>query len=109
MGLLACTYDTYGGVIIEASRVPHAADKFRRLMASSLAKWRADGRSGVWLDLPIAAAALIPIATTEFNFEFHSAERDRLMLKLWLPKDRPNSLPEGASHTVGIGAVVMDE
>lgn len=107
--LLACTYDTYGGVILEASCIPHAPDKFRHSMRKSLAKWRADGRSGVWIELSIADAALIPVATAEFGFEFHSAEKDRLMLKLWLPNDRPNSLPEGASHTVGIGAVVIDE
>lgn len=107
--LLACKYDTYGGVIIEPRSVPQAEENFRHQLAASVAKWSADGRSGVWLELSIGNAKLIPVATEEFGFEFHSAERDHVILKRWLPTDRPSTLPEGASHTIGIGAVVVDD
>ncbi|CAK0866106.1 unnamed protein product [Prorocentrum cordatum] len=66
------------------------------------------GKKGVWLQIGIGSADLIPIATSEFGFEFHHAERGHVMLAKWLPKDLPNTLPGNASHTVGVGAVVTD-
>lgn len=106
---LACSYDTYGGVVVEPDGVPGDAAEFRRTLAASLAAWRAEGRAGVWLELRATSASLIPIAVDEFGFEFHHAERDFVMLTRWLPEDRPNSLPGNASHTIGVGAFVIDE
>jgi len=106
---LDCIYDTYGGVIVNTAAIPHDVSQFRKQLTASIAKWRADGRGGVWLDLPSEDADLIPIATKEHGFVFHSAEATHLTLKAWLPTDRPNTLPGNASHTVGVGAVVVDE
>lgn len=105
---LASKYDLYGGVIIDSEVVPRDAHIFRKMLASSVAEWSSLKKRGVWLQLPIESSALIPIATSEFGFEFHSAEKGHLMLTKWLPTDAPNTLPANASHTVGIGAVVTD-
>jgi len=106
---LACTYDTYGGVVIDSTAIPRETDRFRVLLAASLAKWRAAGKCGIWLELPAESAELIPIATKEHGFIFHAAEASHITLKAWLPTDRPSTLPGNASHTIGVGAIVVDE
>lgn len=105
---LACTYDTFGGAIVDP-KISLPAPEFRRRLAASLAKWRADGRQGVWLEVRAEDAALIPIATLEYGFKFHSAEETHVTLKAWLPTDRPSTLPGNATHTVGVGAIVVDQ
>lgn len=106
---LACTYDTYGGVIVDPGGIPRETDEFRRLMSASLEVWRSEGRHGVWLEIGTPDACLISVATSEFGFEFHHAEPGHAMLTKWLPSDRPNTLPGNASHTVGVGAMVLDQ
>jgi len=107
--VFAAKYDLYGGVIIDADVVPKDEHVFRSVMKSSLAEWTRLEKRGVWLQLRIDLAALIPIATAEFGFEFHSAERSHVMLTKWLPTNAPNTLPANASHTVGVGAIVTDK
>lgn len=41
------------------------------------------------------------------GFRYHHAEPDYVMLVKWLP-ETADSLPENASHRVGIGAFVMN-
>lgn len=107
--LLASSFDTYGGVIVDEAQVPKDPARFRAVLASSLSEWTKASKRGVWLQLAIEQAALIPIATAEFGFVFHHAERDHIMLTKWLPTNEPDSLPPNASHTVGVGAVVTDQ
>lgn len=45
---------------------------------------------------------------TQEGFRYHHAEPDYLMLVYWIP-DSPDTLPANASHTVGIGAFVMND
>eukprot|EP00929_Paragymnodinium_shiwhaense_P045995 TRINITY_DN23446_c0_g1_i3.p1 TRINITY_DN23446_c0_g1~~TRINITY_DN23446_c0_g1_i3.p1 ORF type:complete len:277 (-),score=44.21 TRINITY_DN23446_c0_g1_i3:147-977(-) len=107
--LLAADFDTYGGVMVDAKSLPSNAAAFRTKLGSSLREWSSLGKHGVWLKLPVENAALIPIATSEFGFEFHHAEKAYLMLTKWLPTDKPDTLPLNASHTCGVGAVVTDK
>ena len=43
------------------------------------------------------------------GFTFHHANGLEAVLGLWLQSGQPNSLPKGATHTVGVGAMVVDE
>ncbi|CAJ1351350.1 unnamed protein product [Effrenium voratum] len=106
---MPCTLDFYGGVIIDPLGVPREESAFRQLLASSLDEWSTQQKRGVWLQLGIELAYLIPIATAEFGFEFHHAERGHVMLTKWLPKDSQSTLPPNASHTIGVGAVVTND
>jgi len=106
--LMASKYDLYGGVIVDPKCVPPEPDIFRETLSNSIVTWTNDNKRGVWLQIGIEQAALIPIATAEFGFEFHHAERGHVMLTKWLPKDVPNTLPMNASHTIGVGCVVTD-
>lgn len=105
--MLSCKYDTYSGVIIDRDSVPPNLDEFRRRLRASIGEWHAAGKRGVWLELHTANAQLIPVAI-EFGFKFHRAEGEGLVLTLWLPTDTPNTLPQAATHTVGVGALVID-
>ncbi|CAL1161920.1 unnamed protein product [Cladocopium goreaui] len=104
---LPCKFDFYGGVIVDPAAVPADENTFRNILASSLDEWRKQGKRGVWLHLDIGAATLVPIAASEFGFEYHHAEKDYIMMTKWLP-DSPNTLPANASHTVGVGALVTN-
>lgn len=61
---------------------------------------------GVWIKLPIRLAHLVE-PTVKEGFRYHHAESDYLMLVYWIP-ETPDTLPANASHTVGIGAFVMN-
>lgn len=110
---------------------------FGRRLRSSLEHWRAAGRRGVWLKLPLPrASALFSVAVDE-GFEPHHAEKDYVMMTQWLPGPPPSSssataattaaaeapeeenktknnnnrfskLPSYASHQVGVGAFVLN-
>eukprot|EP00927_Polykrikos_kofoidii_P050480 TRINITY_DN44397_c0_g1_i1.p1 TRINITY_DN44397_c0_g1~~TRINITY_DN44397_c0_g1_i1.p1 ORF type:complete len:335 (+),score=46.40 TRINITY_DN44397_c0_g1_i1:174-1178(+) len=101
-------FDLYGGVIVDPAHVPSEPEAFRRALGTSLDLWGTLEKRGVWLQLGIEQAPLIPIATAEYGFEFHHAERRHAMLTKWLPSDLPNTLPMNASHTVGVGCIVTD-
>ncbi|KAK9092510.1 hypothetical protein Syun_027421 [Stephania yunnanensis] len=42
------------------------------------------------------------------GFNFHHAEPGYVMLTYWIP-DEPSKLPDGPSHQIGIGGLVMNE
>ncbi|KAA8524873.1 hypothetical protein F0562_011296 [Nyssa sinensis] len=93
---LDASEDAYRGVIVE---IKEAVDPnvFTILLRASISKWRQQGKSGVWIKLPIERE----------GFWYHHAEPTYLMLVYWIP-ETANTLPANASHRVGIGAFVMD-
>jgi 8-oxo-dGTP pyrophosphatase MutT (NUDIX family) len=93
-------------VIVDSAALPSDAAAFAQRLASSLAAWNADGRRGVWLQLPLSAAELVPVAVSQ-GFVFHHAEPGHVMLTAWLPATR-NTLPANASHVVGVGAFLLN-
>lgn len=70
--------------------------------------------------MPVASAALLPAALA-LGFELHHAEKSHLMLTCWLPgvgvgvksanggAAEPNPLPPYNSHSVGVGACVVND
>ena len=102
---LAGTTDIYGGVIIDPRRLPADAAGFGARLAASLATWREQRRRLVWLQIPQAAAALVPVAA-DAGFSFHHAEPGMVMMTLPLRDDA--YIPHYATHNVGAGGVVID-
>jgi hypothetical protein len=114
--------DHYGGIIIDSNSLPFDTNTFQQSRTGndffsnssfkgtieSLAKWKKEGRRGVWLKIPIKLAHLIPVAT-QLGFEYHHAKKDYLMLTKWLPTDSPNTLPHYATHLIGVGGFVVNE
>ena len=103
---------------------------FRRRLVASLDAWRREGARGVWLDVPASQVAFLAPAL-QLGFELHHVEpaasppqgqlevaeelaeeeeEAAVTLTYWFPGERgePCTLPAGNSHTVGVGAVVMN-
>ncbi len=68
---------------------------------ADVSQWRSEGRSAVWLHIPISLSSLIPMAA-EQGFALHHGEGEEVVMNLWLLEDRPNKLPHYASHQVGV-------
>lgn len=67
----------------------------------SIQKWRNQGRSAIWIKVPILQSHLIPEAANQ-GFEFHHAEHHHSLLKLWLQEDKEDLTPRFATHQVGV-------
>ncbi|XP_066349071.1 nudix hydrolase 8-like isoform X2 [Miscanthus floridulus] len=105
--VLEATDDEYGGVVVDADRLPDDKAAFARSLAASLSYWKSVGKKGVWLKLPVDRAEFVPLAVKE-GFKYHHAEEAYLMMTYWIP-DEPNMLPANASHQVGVGGFVIND
>jgi len=82
-------------------------DAFQQKLVDSLVAWKESGKRGVWLEVPAKRSELIAAAQSQ-GFEFHHAERDYLMMNLWLGEGE-SLLPANASHSVGVGILVLNK
>src|SRR5258708_4893954 len=103
--LLAAEADQFGGVIVDADQLPADPDAFSTALDRSLVTWRADGKRLVWLGVPIARAALIPVAATAGFFFHHSNEGDLMMVCRLV---EGAFVPTHATHYIGVGGVVIN-
>ena len=106
MNLLASAADQFGGVIVDPEQLPATASEFSVLLERSFKTWRADGKRLVWLGVPLAHAALIPVAV-DAGFVFHHSNEGDLMMVCRLVEDA--FVPTHATHYIGVGGVVINE
>ena len=104
--------DTYGGAILDLTdeeRSDLSIGDFRSRLDETIKYMGIHGLNrGLWLTVEKTNVELIPMLVKEYNFDFHHADRNSVTLSKWLPGDSaPNTLPGPASHTVGVGAVVV--
>ena len=107
-------YDPYGGVIVKDPTAgldlnEYGADGtsgFEEKLTRSLRIWREKHKCGIWLRLPIEAAALVPVAVRN-GFWYHHCREDYLLLCTWL-EDSPSRIPRGPSHYVGVAGFVVN-
>ena len=102
--------DRYGGVEVSAVATAAAgADgtaRFASELRARVAGWEQAGKQGLWLTIPIAAAACIGPAV-ELGFEFHHAKPGYALLTRWLPST-PSPLPVYGFTQIGVGGVVVN-
>lgn len=103
--ILPHAIDKYNGVIIT---IENRSEYFQDCLKQSLAHWKSEGKRGIWLNIPIEQAELIPIAVQE-GFIYHHATTNKLVLTQWLAQDEENKLPNYATRTAGISALVIDD
>ncbi|KAK4594302.1 hypothetical protein RGQ29_018113 [Quercus rubra] len=103
--LLSSDNDSYGGVVVKIEQ-PIDSKIFPSLLRASISQWRQQGKTGVWIKLPIEHANLVE-ATVKEGFRYHHAEPDYLMLVCWL-SETTDTIPQNASHRVGVGSFVMN-
>ncbi|CAB9505492.1 Nudix hydrolase [Seminavis robusta] len=92
--------------------------EFEQVLETSLRKWRAEGRKGIWVHLPRSMASVVP-ACIKLGFDFHSCQTHNrinagsetgstsLILSQWLPTDVKSRLPLGPYFQAGVGCVVL--
>jgi 8-oxo-dGTP pyrophosphatase MutT (NUDIX family) len=102
---LAFSPDQFGGAIVDPEQLPEDAAAFGTVLAQSLEVWRSAGHRLVWLDVPLARSALIPVAV-QAGFFFHHSNEGDLMLVCRLVEDA--FVPTHATHYIGVGGVVIN-
>ncbi|WVZ74363.1 hypothetical protein U9M48_022554 [Paspalum notatum var. saurae] len=60
--VLEAREDEYGGMVVDADRLPSDAAAFARSLPVSLSYWKSLGKKGVWLKLPLDRSEYIPLA-----------------------------------------------
>ncbi|CAL1148704.1 unnamed protein product [Cladocopium goreaui] len=102
--LLTAKEDRYGGVEAVAEVGPVGA--FDAELRQGLQGWKSAGKKGIWLKIPLPAAACVGSAVAQ-GFRFHHAQEDYVMMTQWLP-DSPSPLPRYAFTQVGVGGIVVN-
>ncbi|KAL4230490.1 Nucleoside diphosphate-linked moiety X motif 6 [Mactra antiquata] len=108
--LLCGDIDRFNGVTIDLkTQLPTTTSTadFHKILKESLHVWKSEGRNAIWLHLPIDYGRYIDIAAEE-GFQFHNAENNECLLKLWLD-DREDPTPRFATHQLGVCGVVLRE
>src|ERR671938_179603 len=77
---LAFSPDEFGGVIVDSEQLPADVQEFETALGHSLQTWRSAGHRLVWLDVPLARAALVPNAAAAGFFFHHSNQADVMMV-----------------------------
>ncbi|RME81825.1 MAG: NUDIX domain-containing protein, partial [Caldilineae bacterium] len=96
----------YGGIEVRGEALPSSPDRFCRDLGEALRAWEHAGYKVAWLQIPIARAALIPVAA-EAGFHFHHTRPDYVMMVKALFADA--FIPPYATHYVGAGGAVFNE
>ncbi len=105
MAVLVGESNPFNGIHVGPDKLPEDPDAFAETLASSIQQWRSDGLRVVWLQIPIAAAALVPVAVAA-GFVYHHATEQWLQLTLTLREG--SYVPPFATHYIGAGGVVLD-
>jgi 8-oxo-dGTP diphosphatase len=106
MSHLEFTTDPFGGVTTVTEALPNSLEQFVPLLQDSLSHWASSGYRLTWLKVPIAKSEFIPQAVAA-GFVFHHAEEGYVMLTRRLVEGA--FVPNNASHTIGAGAVVIND
>ena len=95
--------DKYDGITIDNTTIPQDSLKFEHELQEIIKQLK--NKKLLWIKLPIEKSELIPMIT-KHDFVFHHCnERDITLVKK-LTQDP--IIPTATNHTLGVGAVVID-
>ena len=105
---LVADEDRFGGMVVtmESVAAEPSPAAFAASLAASLDEWRAAGKRGIWIAVPKSRTELLP-ACVDAGFDLHHTEPDRIVMNSWI-HDSENMLPGYTTHTMGVGAVVIN-
>lgn len=106
MSLLEGVTNQFRGVMLNPEALSDDVHTFTVALRESLVAWTSEGLKVVWLEVPIAKSALIPVAVAA-GFTFHHSGDEYLMLTMRLIDDA--HVPPYATHYIGVGGVVLRE
>lgn len=96
--------DIYEGVTIESETITQTLEEFEEELRYLLS--HLNNKKLLWIKLSIENAAYIPLLT-QYEFVFHNCnERDITLVKRLVQNP---VIPTATNHTLGVGAVVIDD
>ena len=103
MKLFNAIVNPYNGCYIGPEQLPDTVAEFAGRLAASVEAWQ-HHYALIWLELPASRAELISVAL-ELGFTFHHCMPEKLMLCKKLQAS--SYVPLAATHSIGVGAVVL--
>ncbi|KAL1453045.1 hypothetical protein WDU94_007221 [Cyamophila willieti] len=108
MSMFTGKRDNYSGVTVDLSQEPY--EDFHQQLEQSLIKWKSDKVRGVWFNVSLSQADVIPVLTRHgFRFHHVSIDGNTLIMTKWLPEDQESRIPGYAHTMIGAGAVVIND
>jgi len=104
--MLSVKEDLYNGLIIEGNSIAPEAIAFKHSLVALQKRAKEEQKNLLWLDLTTKQNQHLAIAL-ELGFEFHNCESHRATLTYRVKKDA--YIPVSPTHTIGVGAVVINE
>lgn len=104
--MLQAKEDLYNGLIINTDTIHESSSAFKVALAELLSNAQKQERNLLWLDLTSSQSQHIAIAL-ELGFAFHNCEAHRVTLIYQVKKDA--YIPVPPTHTIGVGAVVIND
>lgn len=105
IGYFKTVLDPYNGITIDKDDLPSSKEEFE-INLDFLIEEVKNRRNLIWIYIDIKDSDYIPIATKR-GFFFHSCEENYTLLVKRLISDA--IVPTAANHTVGVGAVVIND
>lgn len=104
--MLRAKEDLYNGLIVEVDSIEESASEFKTSLISLQKQAKEDEKNLLWLELTTKQSQHIAIAL-EVGFDFHNCEEKRTTLTYRVKEDA--YIPVSPSHTIGVGAVVINK
>jgi len=104
--MLTTQKDLYNGLIVETETIPSSVSAFKESLKKLLHQAKIDKISLLWIDLTTTQHEHIALALA-LGFEFHNCEAKRVTLTFQVTKGA--YIPVPPTHTIGVGAVVINE
>ena len=104
--MLRAKEDLYNGLIIEVDSIEESALEFKTSLISLQKQAKEDVKNLLWLELTTKQSQHIAIAL-ELGFDFHNCEEKCTTLTYRVKEDA--YIPVSPSHTIGVGAVVINK
>ncbi len=104
--MLSAKKDLYNGLIIDTKSISSSVSDFKISIQNLLQEAQKDNISLLWLDLTTTQHEHLSFALS-LGFEFHNCEATRTTLTYRVQKEA--YIPVSPTHTIGVGAVVINE
>ncbi len=104
--MLRVKEDLYNGLIVKTDSIADLTSEFKNSLLLLQQQAKEDEKNLLWLELTTKQNQHIAIAL-ELGFEFHNCEAKRTTLTYQVKKDA--YIPVSPSHTIGVGAVVIND
>jgi hypothetical protein len=102
--------DDYGIVHLDGSSL--VIENAKETLSEIIHRLRDQSRPlirGAWLTLRGEKELSLILEAFNLGFRFHHAQGETTVMGIWLHDNEPNTLPKGATHTIGVGCMVVDK